>query len=309
MNPGGNGGGYGPPGGQGPFGGNGPTRGYGPSPGGYGPSGTVPGGPGVGSGPTLPDPYSPPGWRAPNGQFAPMPANFPPGYTPETDTAALQGGIPWEQKSGSLLARWWDTVKAANSQPRPFFAACAQNEKGEAILFAMVSGLLGGALFGLFYIVIMIAVSAGLMLGLPHAGRGAHGAEMFAAGITVGLGVFYAITFTIFGAVAAVVRAFLWGGVHHLVLMLFGGVGQGRSFMHTVRALSYAEGAAIPWACIPIVGPFIALFYAIRNVAIGYDEAHRSGIGRALLAVFSPAMCCCCCMGFFALLGTPGILP
>ena len=238
-----------------------------------------------------------------------MPANFPPGYTPETDTAALQGGIPWEQKGGNLLAKWWDTVKAANRQPRPFFAACAQNEKGDAIVFAMVSGLLGGALFGLLYIVIVLAVSAGLMMGFAPRGHGSAAPQMFAAGITLGLGVFYAIMFTIGGAVIAVMRAFLWGGVHHLVLMLFGGTGQGRSFMHTVRALAYAEGAAIPWAVIPVVGPFIALFYAIRNVAIGYDEAHRSGVGRALIPIFSPAACCCCCMGVFTLLGTPGLIP
>lgn len=236
-----------------------------------------------------------------------MPANFPPGYVPEGDTAPLQGGIPWEQKGGSFVAKWWNTLKACNSQPRPFFAAAAQNEKGDAILFAMVSGGVSGAFLGALYLVIMVMISAGVMLAMPSA-RGGHGGSgvapgMFAAGFTVGFGILYAFMITVMSAIGAAARAFIWGGIHHIVLLLFGGIGAQKSFMHTIRAAAYAEGSALPWLWIPIAGPFIAAFYGIRNTVIGYDEAHRCGIGRALLALFSPAICCCGCMGLMAAMG------
>ena len=126
---------------------------------------------------------------------------------------------------------------------------------------------------------------------------------MFAAGFTVGFGIFYALIITVSSAVGAAGRAFIWGGIHHIVLLLFGGVGAQKSFMHTVRAAAYAEGSAMPWLWIPIAGPFIAAFYGIRNTVIGYDEAHHCGIGRAVIALFSPAICCCGCAGLMAAMG------
>lgn len=283
----------------------------GPPPGGYG---AAPGGgPGVYTPPpgAAPGVYTPPGWGAPAG-FVPMPQNLPPGYTPDTGTAALAGGVPWEQKGGSFVAKWWATVKAVNNDTRPFFAAAGQNESGDAITFAMVSGAVSGAAIGLFYFLIFAAFSAGLMIALPglgHGAKGSAGGAAMAAGFTFGMGIFYALMITVMSAMTAAVRPFLWGGLHHVLLSLFGGIGERKTFMHTVRVAAYAEGASMPWIWVPIAGPFIAIFFGIKDLVQGYDEVHRCGTGKALLVLFSPLICCCACNLLLALLGViPALL-
>ena len=277
------GGGYGPPGG-----------GYGPpGGGGYGPPGGAP--PGGG--------YGPPGW--PGGGFAPMPQNFPPGYVPDTGTAPLEGGVPWEQKGGSFLGKWWATLKACNHETRPFFAAASQNEKGDALFFAAVSGGVSGAALGLLYLLIFGALSLGFALGMPTGGKGGSPAisGAMAAGFSLGIGIIYAVFITVGSAMGALVRPFLWGGLHHLLLMMLGGIGERKSFMHTVRVAAYAEGASMPWIWIPIAGPFFALYYGVKNLVVGYDETHRCGVGKALLVLFAPFLCCCGCQALVMLVG------
>ncbi len=291
------GGGYGPPGGGG-YGGP-PGGGYG------GPPGAPPGG-GYGAPPGGgPGAYSPPGWTPPGGGFAPMPQNFPPGYVPDTGTAPLEGGVPWEQKGGSFLGKWWATLKACNGDTRPFFAAAAQNEKGDALFFAMVSGGVSGAFIGLLYMVIFGMLSLGFALGMPLGGKGGSApiSGAVAAGFSLGIGILYAIFITVGSAMGAAVRPFIWGGLHHVLLLMLGGVGERKTFMHTVRVAAYAEGASMPWIWIPIAGPFIAAFYGIKNLVVGYDETHRCGIGRALLVLFAPVLCCCGCQALMIAMG------
>ncbi|MEZ4315211.1 MAG: hypothetical protein R3F14_44920 [Polyangiaceae bacterium] len=119
-----------------------------------------------------------------------MPQNFPPGYVPDTGTAPLEGGVPWEQSGGSFLRKWWETVKACNHQTRPFFAAAAQNEKGDALFFGMVSGAVQGAALGLLYVLMFGALSLGLALGMPAGGKGGPMAGAFGAGSAWGSGSF-----------------------------------------------------------------------------------------------------------------------
>ena len=234
-----------------------------------------------------------------------MPANLPPGYVPEGATATLQGGIPWEQKGGGILSSWWATMKACNGETRPFFATAAQNEKGEAITFGMLSGAVSGAFMGLLYVMVFGMVSAGLMIGMPALGGGktSPGGTAIAAGLTFGLGLFYAAVITVGGAMKRAVRPFLWGGLHHVLLMMLGGIGERKSFMHTVRVVAYAEGSAMPWIWIPVAGPFIAMFFGVKNLVVGYDETHRCGIGKALLVLAAPFLCCCGCGVMVMLLG------
>jgi hypothetical protein len=294
MNPGGfGGGGYGAP----PGGGGSPQGGHG--------------------GPTQPGGYVPAtqiGYGPPPGAWAPVPAGLPPGYTPPETAPALQGGIPWEQKGGSLVGQWWETMKACNDHTRPFFACAAQNEKGDAITFAMVSGAVSGAFVGLFYVLLSVMISAGLMIGMPALGGhkstgGMLGTSAFAAGFTLGIGLFYAVIITAMSAIGAAMRAFVWAGLHHVLLLMLGGIGERKTFMHTVRVAAYAEGAAMPWIWIPVAGPFIAMFHGIKNVVVGYDETHRCGTGRATLVLLAPLLCCCGCNLLMLALGLlPAIL-
>jgi hypothetical protein len=244
-----------------------------------------------------------------------MPAGLPPGYEPEGNTRPLEGGVPWEQKGGSLVSKWWATVRACNHETRPFFAAAAQNEKGDALMFALMSGAVSGAFLGAMYLLVFVMISAGFMLGFPGLSglKGSPGhavvSNAFAAGVSAGIGVFYALVLTMAGAIGAVTRPFLWGGLHHVVLLLFGGVGPRKTFMHTVRVAAYAEGAAAPWIWIPIAGPFLVLYYGIKDLVVGYDETHGCGIGRALLALSAPFLCCCGCNALvIGLAGIPALM-
>ena len=43
---------------------------------------------------------------------------------------------------------------------------------------------------------------------------------------------------------------------------------------------------------------FGGLLYAIfnlKNLVQGYDETHKCGAGKAVIAIFSPLICCCFC--------------
>jgi hypothetical protein len=240
-----------------------------------------------------------------------MPANLPPGYVPDTGTVPLAGGIPWEQKGGSIIGKWWATLKACNNETRPFFAAAAQNEKGDALFFAMISGGVSGAAIGLLYMAIFGALSLGFALGMPTGGKGSSPAMSgaMAAGFSLGIGIVYAIFITIASAAGALMRPFIWGGLHHLLLMMLGGVGERRTFMNTVRVAAYAEGASMPWIWIPIAGPFLAMFYGIKDLVVGYDETHKCGIGRAFAVLAAPFVCCCLCNGLLIAMGAlPAIM-
>ena len=284
------------------------------NPGGAGWGGGNPPGGGVGAPPGAGGWGSPPGGGPPGGGAWGTPPVWgggpepkpPPGYG---GTTALHGGVPWEQSEGGLFSRWWETVKACNGDTRAFFAATAQNESGNALTFAMMTGAMVGAAIGLFYLLLFTFFSAAIMAGLAGiVGKSSAGAGAVAAGISIGIGLVYAVIVAIGAAVGSVIRPFVWGGIHHVILLLVGGIGPQRSFMHTVRVAAYTEGAAFAWMFIPIAGPFIAPVFVIKNLVQGYDEVHGSGVGKALLAIFAPVLCCCACYLMLALMGLAGSL-
>lgn len=307
-----------PGGGQGspPGGGWGsPPPGWGPPPPGWGPP-PPPAGGGWGA---PPPPPGGGGWGAPPGHGGagwprgPEPTP-PPGYPPAV-TPALEGGVPWEQTTGSVFTRWWETVKAVNNDTRAFFSAAAQNESSGAITFAMMTGAMVGLAIGLLYLVIFTIFGAAIMAALSTLGaRGSAspgasvGAGALAAGIGFGVGLIYAVIITAGATMGAAIRPFLWGGIHHVVLLMLGGVGERKTFMHTARVAAYTEGASLAWVLIPIAGPFLAAIFGVKNLLQGYDETHRCGIGKALLAVFAPFLCCCLCYLLIAAMGLAGSL-
>jgi hypothetical protein len=231
---------------------------------------------------------------------------MPPGYQPPTGAAPLNGGVPWEGEGG-LFGRWWETVKAANGDSRPFFAAASQNESGSAITFSMMSGGLGGAVIGLLYAIVFGIFGTALLaiFSSVPATRGAHGAGgAMAAGMGL-FAIFYFFALTIGGAINGAIGPFIIGGVHHLILMMLGGIGQGKTFMHTVRTAAYSHGAAYAWMLIPIppLAALVMMVFSIKNLTIGYDETHKCGTGKALLAIFAPIICCCICYALMFALG------
>jgi hypothetical protein len=224
---------------------------------------------------------------------------MPPGYRP--GSVPLAGGVPWEGPGG-ILGRWWHTVSAVNFRGRELFAAASDsNDAMTACLFSMMSLVIYGLFIVMLFTILFLLVGAaffGLFSRMGLRGLAAIG--------TIELGILFlacgAIVITC--AVYGFVMPWIAGGVHHLVLVMLGGVGEGREYAHSVRVAAYAGGAAMLWAMVPM--PYLnamvmTVFNAINHVT-GYDEVHQCGTGKAFLAWVSPVVCCCCSGVLFALL-------
>lgn len=93
---------------------------------------------------------------------------------------------------------------------------------------------------------------------------------------------------------------FIFAGIFHLCLMLFGGAT--RSFETTFRVNAYAVGAAYLFCLVPMCGGLVAFVYLIVLLTIGLARAHQTTTGKALMAVLAPFILCCVVVGVFALL-------
>jgi hypothetical protein len=219
---------------------------------------------------------------------------MPPGY--QAAGSGLPGGVPWESGQGGLFSRWWETVSSVNFKGEPFFASAAQSDDAmPAVLFNMTTHAFIGALLALLYTLIFAVWGAAVvsMLGASGAGGGKAIAGMAGAGI--GMAILFFFILVIAFIIMGFVYPWIVGGIHHLALLIFGGVGQGKGYASTVRAHAYANGAAYAWAAIPGVGGLIFLVFYFINHINGYDGMHRCGGGKAFLALIAPFLFCCCC--------------
>ncbi|HVY47533.1 MAG TPA: hypothetical protein VHB21_16705 [Minicystis sp.] len=289
---GGGGGGYGPPPGGG---------GYGPpGGGGYGgPPGQPPGGGGYG-GPPGGGYGAPPGYQQQQqpGGFAPPPAGYPPGYTPPTG-----GVVAWEDQSLGFFSRWWSTVREVTFNPRGFHAASAANDNPwPSITFAVTTGALVGVVYGAFLAVIYIAFG-GIGAIASMGGRGAAGPAAAVFGMLSAMGIAVAILQPIQQAFAAFVGPWISGGIVHVCLAILKGTT--KPYANTVRVAGYTHAATL-WILVPVVGWLGTIIVSIISWAVGLDETHKCGIGKALGAIFMPAilLCLCCCGGYAAVFAT-----
>jgi hypothetical protein len=88
-----------------------------------------------------------------------------------------------------------------------------------------------------------------------------------------------------------VIVLFIWSGLAHLCLMMFGGANH--SFETTFRVFAFTQGSAGPLQIIPLCGGLISGVWAIVCTCIGLARAQETDTGRAVLAVFSPLIVCC----------------
>lgn len=223
---------------------------------------------------------------------------MPPGHH-HGGSQALHGGVPWESSQGGFFSRWWETVTAANFKGREMFAAVAQSDDAmPACLFSMTTTAICGFVALMFFMLIYAVIGATVLGGLASlGGRGGAGAAFGVAGIGIVLMFVYVIVATIIYAVMGFILPWIGGGLHHLGLMVFGGVAQGKGYTDTVRAHAYAQAASLLWIMIPLpyLNSLISLVFSIINHVNAYDEVHRCGGGKAFLAWLSPLLLCCCC--------------
>jgi hypothetical protein len=130
-------------------------------------------------------------------------------------------------------------------------------------------------------------VSALFSLGLQSIGLFADRNNGLAAVTGMGIG----IGSIILVPVAILIVLFIWSGLAHLCLIIFGGAKQ--SFETTFRVFAFTQGSAGPLQIIPICGGLISGIWAIVCNCIGLARAQETDTSRALLAVLSPLIVCC----------------
>jgi hypothetical protein len=161
-----------------------------------------------------------------------------------------------------------------------------------------VFGLIGA----FFYVMFMALFSTFLATVFRSSGL----PPSFAAA-QLGVGVMFAVGFVVVYAVIGFVGPWVGGGLHHLVLLLVGGVGPGRDYSHTVRAHAYASASPMLFGLVPFFGGMVMLVFSIINHINAYDEMHGCGGGKAFLAWAAPVFICCCCYAALIMMGAMAV--
>lgn len=92
-----------------------------------------------------------------------------------------------------------------------------------------------------------------------------------------------------------VIAAFVFSGIFHLLLMLFGGANHG--YETTFRTYCYTHGAASVLMMIPFCGQLVMLVWSVVVLIIGLSRSQETSPGKAAAAVLTPFVLCCCCIG------------
>lgn len=200
-----------------------------------------------------------------------------PGAAPSPTTVAGRTGLPWEhrQERGFFNA-FIETLTMVLTRPAEAFSVMKrEGGLGEPLIYALIGGCVGGIVSALF------------SLGFQSIGLFADKNNSLAAmtGMGVGLGSIILVPLGI------VIFLFIWSGLAHLCLMIFGGANQ--PFETTFRVFAFTQGSAGPLQIIPLCGGLISGIWAIACNCIGLARAQETDTGRAVLAVLSPLIICC----------------
>ena len=93
---------------------------------------------------------------------------------------------------------------------------------------------------------------------------------------------------------------FIWTGIIHLLLMLFGGAHRG--YEASFRTMSYASGSVAIFYLFPICGMYVAIVWSLVVQIIGLREIHETSAGKAAAAVLVPIGFCVVCVCLTAVL-------
>ena len=195
-----------------------------------------------------------------------------------------------------MLSRWWRTMVAVNFRGRELFPAVAhRDDPFAACLFSTVTGAIMGSLLsaGIVALFTLGKMWVYRLVGYSLSLNDWSSAAFMWLGIVT-----YFVAFGFCGP-------WVLGGLHHLALLLLGGVGEHRGYAHTVRVAAYAYAASLLVVPIPVVGPLIGFSLNALNHVTGYDAVHGCGGGKAFIAWLLPRFgCCCCYTGLFLLVAS-----
>ena len=211
------------------------------------------------------------------GAAAPAVPPVQPGAASTSTTVAGRTGLPWEHRQDrGFFNAFIETLTMVLTRPAEAFSVMKrEGGLGEPLIYALIGGCVGGIVSALF------------SLGFQSIGLFADKNNSLAAMTGMGIGFGTIILVPLF----VVVVLFIWSGLAHLCLMIFGGANQ--SFETTFRVFAFTQGSAGPLQIIPLCGGLISGIWALVCNCIGLARAQETDTGRAVLAVFSPLIVCC----------------
>jgi hypothetical protein len=198
------------------------------------------------------------------------------GTLPASDDSRT--GPAWERRQElGLVTAAWETIKAVITQPSETFSTMRRvGGLGNPLTFYLLVGS-AGSIFTQICIYLITATGAvestnPMMQGQPT---------------TVGQLLLQILLVPLY----IVLGAFIHSAITHVSLMILGGAKQ--PYETTFRVLSYGNGGVAALFFIPVCGWVIGAIWGIVVNCIGLARAHEINTGRAVLAVFLPAIVCC----------------
>jgi hypothetical protein len=204
---------------------------------------------------------------------------YAPSYGGVSD--AGRKGLPWERRAD--MDNFQDTAMLILGEPQNAFMLM---RRSGGIMNSMAFWIIA-AIIGQLANVVYGTITSAIILAIGNApGEAYAGLAIYACFQLVG-GLFGVL---IMGPVVA----FVFGGIWHVVLLVFGCARGG--FEATFRAVCFVYGSATLLYIIPIIGPLIAFFYAIALFIHAFTHAHEVSGGRVTAAVLTLYGLLCCCL-------------
>jgi hypothetical protein len=210
---------------------------------------------------------------------------------PPPPAASAPPGLPWEDRAlhGGAVAAFVETLRLLVLAPVEAFArARRRGELVSPIAYAVLLGWIGVVAERLW----SLLIGTSLLELFPGSVRESALFGMAVSGVVL-------VVALVLMPIFLLVALFVWGGILHLFLVLYGGTRDSPSgFEGTIRALSWSATAQLG-QIVPFAGGLVVLVWSIVLQTLGLAALHRTTNGRALAAVLSPLLLCCVCLGFF----------
>jgi hypothetical protein len=183
--------------------------------------------------------------------------------------SAGRGPSPWERERS--FATLVETTKAVLLTPAEFFRGLSHDGSGHiTFLLAWPASVIGN---------MVTQVGMALFAG--------GGKEILAA---LGMAALMTGLTALLIPVQLLIAAYVFGGITHLGLRLFGGANA--RFEATVRTVAYCQAAMI-FSFVPFLGQAVGGIWGLVAQVIGLREMHETTTGRVLAAIFLPLTVCC----------------
>ena len=228
------------------------------------------------------------GWREgmanwqPLSQFAEL-AGATPAPPLQTSAVSISGppaprsGLPWDHREErGFFNAFIETLVMVLTKPSTAFGIMrTEGGLGEPLLYAIIGGGLGVIVWFIFSLVLN---SFGFL-----------NPRQTGFGPMLGMSVSFVVL--VWRLIAVAIVPFIFGGLVHLSLILFGGAN--KTFETTFRVISFSQGSTAPLQLVPCCGGLAALVWCLVSNCIGVARAHGIDTGRATLAVLLPVIVCC----------------